>query len=485
MERRDWFGPLLLLGVAGLLFALIGGVYLGGQSASKIQAKIEDAGRLVLNDNGHDWASVKAEGQKLTLSGLAPSEEAKQKAKQDLLSAVGKGGVLSGGVTKVIARDTTVAVYESPFVWSAKKTNSELKLEGFARSPEEINEILEAAKSSFSGDVISSMKVAAGAPQGGDWGDVARFGLAQLAKLETGRASIQDTFLTIEGQAINNETFDELTLALTSVSSPYRAISKVIPPYTWAAQVHDGQMVLTGRAPSDNDRNRLVAAARRSFDGNVSDAMSVGGENGWVGRVITAMENFAKFETGEMKLVDDILMIKGAASESAYEYLSEDMSRVADNIAMQYDVNFILPSLEEIEGLNLEVEGDEKAQACQTAFSRIMDANKIYFASARATISRESGQTLDKLVAVARQCSSLGLVVEGHTDNMGGRDMNVELSENRAASVVEYLIGKGLEPAQITSVGYGPDRPAASNETMEGRAQNRRIEFKVTIEGNQ
>jgi outer membrane protein OmpA-like peptidoglycan-associated protein len=70
--------------------------------------------------------------------------------------------------------------------------------------------------------------------------------------------------------------------------------------------------------------------------------------------------------------------------------------------------------------------------------------------------------------------------VSGHTDSQGAPQRNKALSERRAKAVVDYLVKKnGIDPAKITGVGYGEERPIASNDTPEGMAQNRRIEMTV------
>lgn len=72
----------------------------------------------------------------------------------------------------------------------------------------------------------------------------------------------------------------------------------------------------------------------------------------------------------------------------------------------------------------------------------------------------------------------LTLLIEGHTDNVGSADSNQTLSEKRAAAVRQYLIDTyGIDAARLTSQGFGASRPAASNDTPEGRQQNRRVEL--------
>jgi outer membrane protein OmpA-like peptidoglycan-associated protein len=69
--------------------------------------------------------------------------------------------------------------------------------------------------------------------------------------------------------------------------------------------------------------------------------------------------------------------------------------------------------------------------------------------------------------------------VEGHTDSVGGDELNQRLSEQRAGSVREFLIGQGLNDSAITAEGFGKTEPVATNDTPEGRQRNRRVEIVV------
>ena len=102
------------------------------------------------------------------------------------------------------------------------------------------------------------------------------------------------------------------------------------------------------------------------------------------------------------------------------------------------------------------------------------------FETGSAAISRESGETLDKIMAVSSTCAeTLVFEVGGHTDNRGAQEANTVLSEARAQAVANYMRDAGFDVARLVVKGYGPDQPKADNATAEGRAANRRIEFKV------
>ena len=87
--------------------------------------------------------------------------------------------------------------------------------------------------------------------------------------------------------------------------------------------------------------------------------------------------------------------------------------------------------------------------------------------------------TLDKVASTLAEYDQTLVDVYGHTDSTGGDQINIPLSRNRAQSVADYLSGRGVQTARIGTQGFGSSQPIASNDTVEGRAQNRRVEIKV------
>ena len=86
---------------------------------------------------------------------------------------------------------------------------------------------------------------------------------------------------------------------------------------------------------------------------------------------------------------------------------------------------------------------------------------------------------LDEGVMVLNDNPDLNIEIQGYTDITGEEDYNVQLSQRRAESVMSYLVSRGIDPARLTAKGYGPANPVASNDTPEGRAKNRRVEFRA------
>jgi len=103
----------------------------------------------------------------------------------------------------------------------------------------------------------------------------------------------------------------------------------------------------------------------------------------------------------------------------------------------------------------------------------------IEFDLAKATIRPASRPTLDEAAGVLKEYPALRIMISGHTDNIGDRQKNVDLSKARAESVKSYLVGQGIDAARIETRGAGPDEPIADNKNDAGRQKNRRIEFKL------
>jgi OmpA-OmpF porin, OOP family len=111
---------------------------------------------------------------------------------------------------------------------------------------------------------------------------------------------------------------------------------------------------------------------------------------------------------------------------------------------------------------------------------RLTLRDSIQFDTGKDTIKRESFPVLDQVAKLISEHPELRKIrVEGHTDNVGSAPYNKDLSERRAASVVRYLVGKGLRRERLAPAGFGFDRPVASNATALGRAKNRRVEFRI------
>lgn len=121
-------------------------------------------------------------------------------------------------------------------------------------------------------------------------------------------------------------------------------------------------------------------------------------------------------------------------------------------------------------GVQVEREGDQ---------IKLVMPGAITFATGQADIQPSFYSTLGKLSSSFQSFQDSNLIVTGHTDSTGSADANLGLSTRRADAVAQYLRANGVDAARIQTTGAGSSQPVASNSTVEGRAQNRRVEIKI------
>ncbi|WP_171133122.1 MULTISPECIES: OmpA family protein [unclassified Ruegeria] len=125
----------------------------------------------------------------------------------------------------------------------------------------------------------------------------------------------------------------------------------------------------------------------------------------------------------------------------------------------------------------LETKGDLDREACEGRMEILSRTGNIYFNSGSARLSDASIPLLTNLHDIVSRCPDLTIEIGGHTDSDGSDAANRALSERRAQAVNTYLVNQGIAPERLVTVGYGESRPVVSNDTVEGKRRNRRIEF--------
>lgn len=112
----------------------------------------------------------------------------------------------------------------------------------------------------------------------------------------------------------------------------------------------------------------------------------------------------------------------------------------------------------------------------------LLKQSAIQFEISSSTLTPASRDYLDKVASLMQDQPHIGLSIEGHTDSQDRLGKNQSLSEARARAVLDYLTSKGVASTRLASAGFGGSQPIAGNETAEGRAKNRRIEFEIRNE---
>lgn len=128
----------------------------------------------------------------------------------------------------------------------------------------------------------------------------------------------------------------------------------------------------------------------------------------------------------------------------------------------------------------LETKGDFSAEECAGRFEILSRSRSITFRAGSAGLDPASNDFLNALYDIVSRCPGMVVEVGGHTDADGSASANQQLSERRAAAVAAYLVEKGIPAPRLQVKGYGEEHPIAANDSAEGKAKNRRIEFKIT-----
>jgi OmpA-OmpF porin, OOP family len=247
-------------------------------------------------------------------------------------------------------------------------------------------------------------------------------------------------------------------LCIVLTATPARTQSVATP--------RPGQVVVSGTVPDEASKAALLQKVRELYGPElVVDQVAIGNVSmppDWTAHVQRLIApNLKLVSKGQLRIDGASVSIRGeVVNEAQRQQLASDM---ATSLNPTYTVS---------NGLRVSAAGQELLDA--TLARRIIE-----FESGQAVI-RPSGQAiLDEMTAALKKVRNNKVEVIGHTDNTGLRDANLALSLARAEAVRSYLAGKGIDISLISVSGQGPDRPVAENATADGRARNRRIEFRV------
>lgn len=478
----------LTAGLSGAGLVLLGLVTVQGSSeyhlnAAQMQDSLQAAASAALEESGQSWASVTMDGQRAVISGAPPTVEAAEIARQAVYASSGPGGALRGGVWSVKTEFAEIRdlATVSPFVWRAiKSPGGAIIFVGAVPDNTIKAELSSHLRGLTEASLDDRSELALGVPEG-NWAETAKFGLSQLDLLDSGEARLTDYELQLSGIAMQDAARIQATASVLSLADPWTGVAKIDGPSHWKAEHIDDTLVLSGSCETAEDRAEIAQIAEQYFAGPVIDQMRVEATEyePWIEGVKLGLPHFSKFESGQMEFdpEGDGFVFEGEATSSTLQFLREDMAQLEGEYAVDIAAETVTVELSEIAGIEL---GDDPLLACQTSFDLIMDTNAVVFEFGSAEISRESGQTLDKIMAVSQSCSeALVFEIAGHTDNSGTRAANLILSEARAQAVANYMRDAGFDIARLVVTGYGPDQPESDNATPEGRATNRRIEFNV------
>jgi OOP family OmpA-OmpF porin len=341
--------------------------------------------------------------------------------------------------------------------------------------PASKGKLVEAARANLGGvEVVDQMNLSRGAPPRFD--NAALLLLDQIGKLKDGKITLSDTKVSLSGMARELGGREAIAAALKNLPEGYSVAANDIkaPPYIFQAYKDPVAvtLTLTGYVPDNNVHAALVqAAGRKFFSEKVVDNLkaSVGAPSGFANAVAPALGALSRLSTGTLVVSDREVKLSGdALYEAAANQIRAGLGKDFPS-AWQFKPEIsVKPAAAPVD-----------ATVCQQLFAELLGRGKIRFESGKADIVADSAGLLDRLIETALRCPTANIEIAGHTDTDGEEAFNQTLSEKRAQAVTDYLVRAGLPADRFTPVGYGSTQPIAGNDSDEGKAQNRRIEFVV------
>jgi len=226
------------------------------------------------------------------------------------------------------------------------------------------------------------------------------------------------------------------------------------------------QVVVAGTVPDEATRSAILARVREIYGTErVVDQLGVGAVvappnwSGYVQKLVSP--DLKQVSHGQLAISGNNIDLKGEVTNEARR------QQIAADMAKELNPTYVVRN-------GLRVAAQEQNILDATLANRIIEFEP------SSSVLRPAGRAiLDEMAAAMLKIGGKEVEVIGHTDSQGTRESNMALSLARADSVRLHLISKGIAPSLISTSGSGPDRPVAPNDSVEGRARNRRIEFRI------
>ena len=301
------------------------------------------------------------------------------------------------------------------------------------------------------------------------------------AELAIGDADLGDVSVAVDGRDVSlsgTVSTEAGAQQAIDVAAGVRGVRVVEADLVVAEQAYftrfckqESKIVLTGSVPDEAARSEFPDRARDLFRHRTIEedlAVLEGSPEGYRRFMDQTLTELGQLDEGCVTLNDNDVVINGTVRNSAAEARIHDRIEIVSDLGFNVSFDLRLPSL------------SEQAAACQAAYNNLLEPGEaVLFDFDSATVHTAGRQLLDEILKIATLCPDIGAIVAGHADAIGDKEYNIDLSERRAEAVVAYAVSNGIAADRLKAVGFGFSQPVADNATDEGRAKNRRIEFRV------
>ncbi|MFA3917231.1 OmpA family protein [Ruegeria hyattellae] len=317
------------------------------------------------------------------------------------------------------------------------------------------------------------------------WGAAAELSIDAVTALGRGSVTMSDADITlIAAEGTDQGQFDRVIGELQADLPAVFALHAVLPqpveddpsgPVEFTATLSpEGQVQLRGRLADENMRHMVDSYAKAAFGSDVvhtATRIVPDLPAQWPVRVLAGLETLSLLRNGVLTVTPDSVALQGVS------YLEDASAQAARLLAEK---------LGEAQGFDLSITYEEPPEpadkpldpeVCEGRVAEIQSEAKITFEPGSATIAGDSLDTMNRIADVLDQCGGIRMEIQGYTDSQGREEMNLQLSQARAQSVLNELRARRVLTSSFTAVGYGENDPIADNKSEAGREANRRIKF--------
>jgi len=421
----------------------------------------------------------------MEIDAISDSRDAKRRLENDLARAAPRGLELELS----IAAPRPVI---TPFTLRFLIDSDGARFDACSAATEAGRDLILAAARDAGLDGATACTIGLGVPSP-DWPRAAVAAIRTLADLGGGSVTLSDADITLVAQeatdaALFERKMGELEGALPLGFSLFSVLPEAVvidgsgagsgPPEFIATKGPEGKVQLRGRISNDRARQAVGSFARARFGmDEVTDAIRTDETlpDGWLPRVLAALDSLALLHTGVVVVQPQVVDVTGTTGNpDARAEISRILSAQlgsAENFKLRITYD---KKLDPVLGL-------PTPEECTAQINQELAVHKITFAPGSADIDDTARETVDRIAELLRTCDDVQMEIGGYTDSQGREEMNQQLSQARAGSVLNALAARRVATANLTATGYGEERPIATNETEDGREANRRIEFRLIV----
>ncbi len=427
--------------------------------------------------SGLPRAKISASPGLVRITAIADSQQEKDRLEQDLSRAAPPG--LRIGLSISAPRPVI-----TPFTLRYLIDENGGQFDACSAQSEDARELIVATarEAGLTGPYSCTIGLGVPSPR---WSNAAQLSILALAEIGQGSVTMSDADITlVAAQDTSPILFDRVVGELENALPDVFALHAVLPepepddpagPIEFNATLSpEGLVQLRGRVSDETLRDMTDSFARAAFGSTqVYTATRVVQDlpTDWPVRVLAGLDALSHLHNGALTVTPDDVSLTGVSHDP--DAKARIAGLLSDKLGDAQDFNLSITYVEP----PAPQDALPDPEVCEEQITEVQSNSKIAFEPGSATVASDSRDALNQIADILRECGPIRLEIQGHTDSQGREEMNQQLSQARAQSILNELRGRRVPTSSFSAVGYGETQPIADNDTEEGREINRRIKF--------